>query len=180
MKVAMSDLILAPKTKLLLQTLVTLPLLRPELFKSGILSRSSINGVLLFGPPGTGKTMLAKAVAKSSGARFMSISLSDIFDKYVGEGEKHVRAIFTLARKLQPCVIFLDEVDALFAARKQSESNSSRREIMNEFMLEWDGLSSDNNGVVVLGATNRPFDLDDAILRRMPRRLLSNNFFLFS
>jgi SpoVK/Ycf46/Vps4 family AAA+-type ATPase len=113
--------------------------LRPELFKDGILGRSSINGVLLFGPPGTGKTMLAKAIAKSSGARFMSVSLSDIFDKYVGEGEKNVRAVFTLARKMSPCVVFLDEVDALFGARRQTDASSSKREIMNEFMAEWDG-----------------------------------------
>lgn len=172
LQTSMSHLILQPKTKLLLQTLVTLPMLHPQLFQKGILSRSSINGVLLFGPPGTGKTMLAKALAKSSGAKFMAVSLSDIFDKYVGEGEKNVRAIFTLARKLSPCVIFLDEVDALFGARRQNESSASRREIMNEFMQEWDGIASNNDGIVVLGATNRPFDLDDAILRRMPRRVL--------
>ncbi|KAH6579147.1 hypothetical protein BASA61_010449 [Batrachochytrium salamandrivorans] len=171
-KVGFSDLVLPPTTKLLLQTLVTLPMLRPEFFAKGILSRSAINGVLLFGPPGTGKTMLAKAVAKSSGARFMNVALSNVLDKYVGEGEKNVRAVFTLARKLAPCVVFLDEVDALFAARRNDGSNSSRREIMNEFMAEWDGLTSNNNGVIVLGATNRPFDLDDAILRRMPRRIL--------
>ncbi|EGF83422.1 hypothetical protein BATDEDRAFT_18530 [Batrachochytrium dendrobatidis JAM81] len=156
----------------MLQTLITLPMLRPEFFAKGILSRSAINGVLLFGPPGTGKTMLAKAVAKSSGAKFMNVALSNVLDKYVGEGEKNVRAVFTLARKLAPCVVFLDEVDALFAARRNDGSSSSRREIMNEFMAEWDGLSSNNNGVIVLGATNRPFDLDDAILRRMPRRIL--------
>jgi SpoVK/Ycf46/Vps4 family AAA+-type ATPase len=130
--------------------------------------------VLLFGPPGTGKTMLAKAIAKCSGAWFLNVSLSDIFDKYVGEGEKNVRAIFTLARKLGgPVVIFLDEVDAVFGTRRSDGSGSSRREVMNEFMSEWDGLSSKNDGIVVLGATNRPFDLDDAILRRMPRRILS-------
>jgi SpoVK/Ycf46/Vps4 family AAA+-type ATPase len=83
--------------------------------------------------------MLAKAIAKSSGARFMSVSLSDIFDKYVGEGEKNVRAVFTLARKMSPCVVFLDEVDALFGARRQTDASSSKREIMNEFMAEWDG-----------------------------------------
>ncbi|KAJ3099462.1 hypothetical protein HK100_004881 [Physocladia obscura] len=171
--VSFSDLILPPPTKLMLQTLVSLPLLRPDLFQSGILAKHSISGVLLFGPPGTGKTLLAKAAAKSSGANFMSVSLSDIFDKYVGEGEKNVRAIFTLARKLSPCVVFLDEVDALFGARRGGDGiTSSKREIINEFMSEWDGLNSRNRGVIVLGATNRPFDLDDAVLRRMPRRVL--------
>ncbi|KAJ3061473.1 hypothetical protein HDU98_002634, partial [Podochytrium sp. JEL0797] len=171
--VSFADLVLPPPTKLMLQTIVSLPLLRPDLFESGILAKHSIAGVLLFGPPGTGKTLLAKAAAKSSGANFMAVSLSDIFDKYVGEGEKNVRAVFTLARKLSPCVVFLDEVDALFGARRGGDGvTSSKREIINEFMSEWDGLNSRNRGVIVLGATNRPFDLDDAILRRMPRRVL--------
>ncbi|KAI9332048.1 P-loop containing nucleoside triphosphate hydrolase protein [Obelidium mucronatum] len=150
----------------MLQTLVSLPLLRPELFQTGILAKHSIAGA-------PGKTLLAKAAAKSSGANFLSVSLSDIFDKYVGEGEKNVRAVFTLARKLSPCVVFLDEVDALFSARRGGDSgNGAKREVINEFMAEWDGLHSRNEGVIVLGATNRPFDLDDAILRRMPRRVL--------
>ncbi|KAJ3333340.1 hypothetical protein HDU76_009143 [Blyttiomyces sp. JEL0837] len=170
--VGFKDIILPAPTKLMLQTLVTLPLLRPEMFSSGILSRHSISGVLLFGPPGTGKTMLAKAIAKSSGARFMCVTLSDVFDKYVGEGEKKVRAIFSLARKLSPCVVFLDEVDAIFGNRRGGDGvNSSKREIINEFMSEWDGVMSNNQGLIIMGATNRPFDLDDAILRRMPRRV---------
>ncbi|KAJ3403535.1 hypothetical protein HDU80_004062 [Chytriomyces hyalinus] len=170
--VEFSHLVLPPPTKLMLQTLVSLPLMRPDLFQTGILAKHSIAGVLMFGPPGTGKTLLAKAAAKSSGANFMAVALSDVFDKYVGEGEKNVRAIFTLARKLSPCVVFLDEVDALFGARRGGDVTSSKREIINEFMSEWDGLNSNNKGVIVLGATNRPFDLDDAILRRMPRRIL--------
>ncbi|KAJ3112061.1 hypothetical protein HDU96_004986 [Phlyctochytrium bullatum] len=170
-KIGFNDIILPPPTKLMLQTIVTLPILRPEMFEVGVLSRHSVTGVLLFGPPGTGKTMLAKAVAKSCGARFMSIAPSDVFDKYVGEGEKNVKGVFSLARKLSPCVVFLDEIDAIFSSRR-SDINNSRREIVNEFMSEWDGLNSKNNGVILMGATNRPFDLDDAILRRMPRRVL--------
>ena len=172
--VTLPQLILPPKTKLVLQTLVTLPMLKPELFATGVLSRSAIHGVLLFGPPGTGKTMLAKAISKSSGAYFMNISLADIFDKYVGEGEKNMQAVFSLARKLgKPCVIFFDEVDSLFGSRRSDSGGSTRREIINVCMAEWDGLGSKNDGILVLGATNRPFDLDDAILRRMPRRVLS-------
>ena len=137
--VGFSDLVLPPSTKLALQTLVTLPLLRPNHFATGILSQHSHHGVLLFGPPGTGKTLLAKAVAKASGARFMGVALSDVFDKYVGEGEKHIRAIFALARKLAPVVIFMDEIDGIFSARKGDGWNASRREIINEAMSEWDG-----------------------------------------
>ncbi|TPX36293.1 hypothetical protein SmJEL517_g01421 [Synchytrium microbalum] len=170
--VTFADLVLPAPTKLALQTLVTLPLLRPDHFATGILSQHGHNGVLLFGPPGTGKTLLAKAVAKASGARFMALALSDIFDKYVGEGEKHIRAAFSLARKLAPVVIFIDEIDGIFSARRGDGWNASRREIINEAMSEWDGLNSDNKGVIVMGATNRPFDLDDAVLRRMPRRIL--------
>jgi SpoVK/Ycf46/Vps4 family AAA+-type ATPase len=152
-------------------------MLRPEYFSFGVLAKSAIHGVLLFGPPGTGKTMLAKAVAKCSGAWFMNISLADIFDKYVGEGEKNIQAVFTLARKLNgPCIIFFDEVDALLGSRRGGGDGSTRREIMNVCMAEWDGLSSENAGILVLGATNRPFDLDDAVLRRMPRRVLGEGF----
>lgn len=84
-----------------------------------------------------------------------------------------------MARKLSPCVIFMDEVDALFDSRDASRSHNTKREIINEFMAEWDGVDSQNHGVIVMGATNRPFDLDDAILRRMPRRILRLYFASF-
>ncbi|KXS09026.1 AAA-domain-containing protein [Gonapodya prolifera JEL478] len=172
MTVSFKDLVLPPATKLALQDVTTLPLLRPELFDQGILRRANFSGVLLFGPPGTGKTMLAKCVAQAGSARFMNVALSDVFDKYVGEGEKNVKAVFTLARKLAPCVVFLDEVDALFG-RRRGDGFASRREVINEFMGEWEGLQShENRGIVVMAATNRPFDLDEAVLRRMPRRIL--------
>lgn len=161
--------------------MITLPLIRPQLFSYGLLQNEFLSGLLLFGPPGTGKTLLAKAVAKESGARMLEIKASDIFDIYVGEGEKNVSAVFSLARKLSPCVIFLDEVDSIFRARGSGGSgggssggNSSQREILNQFMVEWDGLrsSGQNQGIVVMASTNRPFELDDAVLRRLPRRIL--------
>ncbi|CEP07700.1 hypothetical protein [Parasitella parasitica] len=148
-----------------LQSLISLPLLRPELFGKGILKKNFIPGVLLFGPPGTGKTMLAKAVAKDSGSRMLDIQASDVYEMYVGQGEKNVKAIFSLARKLSPCVIFIDEVDSLLNQRGSDQAARSHREIINQFMVEWDGLSSLNQGVIVMAATNRPFDLDDAVLR---------------
>ncbi|CAG8625053.1 3690_t:CDS:2, partial [Dentiscutata heterogama] len=167
-----SDIHVAQSTVQTLQTLITLPLMRPQSFSYGVLRRHFISGVLLFGPPGTGKTMLAKAVAKESGSTVIEIKSSDVYDMYVGEGEKNVRAIFSLARKLSPCVIFLDELDAIFGSRRSDIHNGAHREIINQFMAEWDGLTSRNEGVLIMGATNRPFDLDDAILRRMPRRIL--------
>lgn len=160
------------KTIKALKTIVSLSLIRPDAFKYGILARNHISGILLFGPPGSGKTLLAKAVAKESGANVIELKGSDIFDMYVGEGEKNVKAIFSLARKLSPCVIFLDEVDAVFGSRRSDHSNPSHREVINQFMAEWDGIQSQNDGVLLMGATNRPFDLDDAIIRRMPRRIL--------
>ncbi|KAI7868665.1 P-loop containing nucleoside triphosphate hydrolase protein [Mucor mucedo] len=162
-----------------LQSLISLPLIRPDLFKKGILKKNFIPGVLLFGPPGTGKTMLAKAVAKDSGSRMLDIQASDVYDMYVGQGEKNVKAVFSLARKLSPCVVFIDEVDSLMNKRGSDYSSKSHREIINQFMVEWDGLSSNNQGVIVMAATNRPFDLDDAVLRRMPRRILGNFLFMF-
>lgn len=99
---------------------------------------------------------------------------------YVGQGEKNVKAIFSLARKLSPCVVFIDEVDSLMNKRGSDSSSKSHREIINQFMVEWDGLSSNNEGVIVMAATNRPFDLDDAVLRRMPRRILGITYYLFT
>ncbi|KAF9966261.1 hypothetical protein BGZ70_002846 [Mortierella alpina] len=181
LKTTFKNTITPAETVHTLQTMITLPLVRPQLFSYGLLKNEFLSGLLLFGPPGTGKTLLAKAVAKESGARMLEIKASDIFDMYVGEGEKNVSAVFSLARKLSPCVIFLDEVDSIFRARGSGGSggssgggNSSQREILNQFMVEWDGLrsSGQNNGIVIMASTNRPFELDDAVLRRLPRRIL--------
>jgi SpoVK/Ycf46/Vps4 family AAA+-type ATPase len=100
----------------------------------------------------------------------LEVSGSQIMDKYVGEGEKNVAAIFSLARKLSPCIVFLDEADAVFASRDAMRERSSHRDILNQFLKEWDGLN--DLSVFVMVATNRPFDLDDAVIRRLPRRLL--------
>eukprot|EP01087_Luapelamoeba_hula_P004087 TRINITY_DN1404_c0_g1_i1.p1 TRINITY_DN1404_c0_g1~~TRINITY_DN1404_c0_g1_i1.p1 ORF type:complete len:1494 (+),score=343.70 TRINITY_DN1404_c0_g1_i1:134-4615(+) len=160
------------KVKATLMELVMLPLQRPELFRKGNL-RKPCKGILLFGPPGTGKTMLAKAVATESGANFLNCSMSSIGSKWFGEGEKYARAVFTLASKISPCVVFIDEVDSILGSREKAGEHEAMRKIKNEFMSQWDGLKTlDNERVIVLAATNRPFDLDDAVLRRMPRRLL--------
>ncbi|KAL3496045.1 hypothetical protein BJX62DRAFT_147568 [Aspergillus germanicus] len=153
-----------------LKTLTSLSLIRPEAFTYGVLATDKIPGLLLYGPPGTGKTMLAKAVARESGATVLEVSGSDVYDMYVGEGEKNVKAIFSLARKLNPCVVFIDEADAIFGARTGGRSRTSHRELINQFLREWDGMNDLSTFIMV--ATNRPFDLDDAVLRRLPRRLL--------
>ncbi|KAI1636797.1 hypothetical protein F4809DRAFT_607779 [Biscogniauxia mediterranea] len=149
--------------------LTTLSLIRPEAFSYGVLATDRIPGCLLYGPPGTGKTLLAKAVAKESGANMIEISGASINNMYVGESEKNVRALFSLAKKREPMVIFIDEADALLGARGGRE-NVAKRETINQFLREWDGI--DKMKAFIMVATNRPFDLDEAVLRRLPRKLL--------
>ncbi|XP_074268543.1 uncharacterized protein LOC141591935 isoform X2 [Silene latifolia] len=155
-----------------LKELVMLPLQRPELFTKGQLTKPC-KGILLFGPPGTGKTMLAKAVATEAGANFINISMSSITSKWFGEGEKYVKAVFSLASKIAPSVIFVDEVDSMLGRRENPGEHEAMRKMKNEFMVNWDGLrTKDRERVLVLAATNRPFDLDEAVIRRLPRRLM--------
>ncbi|KAK9726290.1 hypothetical protein RND81_05G204300 [Saponaria officinalis] len=155
-----------------LKELVMLPLQRPELFTKGQLTKPC-KGILLFGPPGTGKTMLAKAVATEAGANFINISMSSIASKWFGEGEKYVKAVFSLASKIAPSVIFVDEVDSMLGRRENPGEHEAMRKMKNEFMVNWDGLrTKDRERVLVLAATNRPFDLDEAVIRRLPRRLM--------
>ncbi len=146
------------------QEAVELPLKKPDIFdKMGI---RPIKGVLLFGPPGTGKTMIAKAVANESEANFISISGAQVLTKYVGESEKAVREIFKKARSASPCVLFIDEIDAI-AVRRSGQSEEGTRvteRIVDTILTEMDGLRSLKN-VVVIGATNRPDILDPALMR---------------
>ncbi|KAG2594742.1 hypothetical protein PVAP13_5KG007700 [Panicum virgatum] len=154
-----------------LQELVMLPLRRPDLFKGGLLK--PCRGILLFGPPGTGKTMLAKAIANEAQASFINVSMSTITSKWFGEDEKNVRALFTLAAKVSPTIIFVDEVDSMLGQRNRAGEHEAMRKIKNEFMTHWDGLlSRPDQRILVLAATNRPFDLDEAIIRRFERRIM--------
>lgn len=144
------------------------PLLRPDIFR-GI--RAPPKGLLLFGPPGTGKTMIGKAIASEAKATFFNISSSCLTSKWVGEGEKLVKVLFSLAVAKQPSVIFIDEIDSLLTARQDCENEATRR-IKTEFLVQLDGAATNpNDRILVIGATNRPQDLDEAIRRRLSKRL---------
>ncbi|CCD68481.1 Fidgetin-like protein 1 [Caenorhabditis elegans] len=151
-----------------LREIVVLPFKRPDVF-TGI--RAPPKGVLLFGPPGTGKTMIGRCVASQCKATFFNISASSLTSKWVGEGEKLVRALFSVARLKLPSVIFIDEIDSLLSSRSESEHESSRR-IKTEFLVQLDGVNTaPDERLLVLGATNRPQELDEAARRRFQKRL---------
>ena len=154
--------------KTTIQEIVIWPMLRPDLF-TGL--RGPPKGLLLFGPPGTGKTLIGKCIASQSNAQFFNISASSLTSKWIGEGEKMVRALFGVARCLQPAVIFIDEIDSLLTQRSDSEHESSRR-IKTEFLVQLDGAAaSSEDRLLVVGATNRPQELDEAARRRLVKRL---------
>lgn len=150
-----------------LKEAVILPVKFPQLFVG---NRKPVSGILLYGPPGTGKSYLAKAVATESNATFFSISSSDLVSKWMGESERLVKQLFTAAREAKPSVIFIDEVDALCGSRDESSSEASRR-IITELLVQMNGVGQDDTGVLVLGATNIPWQLDAAVRRRFERRI---------
>jgi len=167
--VSFSDIGGLGEVKASLHELLILPIRRPELFAKKKLAATP-KGILLYGPPGTGKTLLAKATAKECNVVFINLNWSSILSKWLGESEKLATAVFTLARKLQPCIIFIDEIDSFLRSRS-SYDNEANSHIKAQFMSMWDGMNaSDDMRIVVIGATNRPDDIDEAIKRRMPRR----------
>jgi ATP-dependent 26S proteasome regulatory subunit len=138
------------------------PYLKPGLFAK--FRMQSGGGILLYGPPGCGKTMMARAIANECNAEFISIGISDVLNMWMGESERNLAAIFDKARSQTPCVLFFDELDALAFSRAKATSNNTRT-LVNEFLSQLDGVGRENQGILVLAATNMPWDVDDAMKR---------------
>lgn len=142
-----------------IREIVIQPMKYPNVFKG---LRTPPKGLLLFGPPGTGKTLIGKCIASQVKATFFPMSSSSLTSKWIGEGEKMIKALFAVARVKQPAVIFLDEIDSILTQRMDTDHESSRR-LKTEFFLQFEGVSSSHEDrILVIGATNRPQELDDA------------------
>lgn len=138
------------------------PFLKPGIFAK--FKKQAGGGVLLYGPPGCGKTLVARAVATECRAEFISIGIADVLSMWIGESERNLASLFEKARHSRPCVLFFDEIDALAYSRSKAQSEHTRQ-VVNEFLAQLDGFSADNQGVLILAATNMPWDVDSAMKR---------------
>jgi AAA+ superfamily predicted ATPase len=169
--VRLADVAGMAEVKKRLQAAFLAPMHNPELRK--LYGKSLRGGLLLYGPPGCGKTFIARAVAGELGAKFISVGLNDVLEMWIGSSERNLHEVFAAARRAAPCVVFLDEIDALGHKRSQLR-NSAMRGAVNQLLTELDGVSEANDGVFVLAATNHPWDVDGALRRpgRFDRTLL--------
>ena len=169
--VTLADVAGLTEVKARLEAAFLAPMRNPELRK--LYGKSLRGGLLLYGPPGCGKTFVARAVAGELGARFITVSFADLIDMFVGRSERNIHELFEVARRNAPCVLFLDEVDAIGQKRSQLR-NTPMRSAVNQLLLELDDVANDNTGVFVLAATNHPWDVDSALRRpgRFDRTLL--------
>ncbi|KAJ3447333.1 putative aaa atpase [Anaeramoeba flamelloides] len=174
-KIKFKDIGGMKKIKRQIKEQIIYPFKRPELYQNfKLLQRNNFKGLLLYGPPGTGKTMIVQAIAAECNCTFLNITPGVFSSKWHGVAEKNVGAIFSIAKKLSPSIIFIDEVDSILSKRTSDgnlESKTSRR-IKNLFMQHWEGIKSNGkSNILVIGATNRPYDLDEAILRRFEKKI---------
>jgi len=151
-----------------LQEAVVLPIKFPQLFSG---KRKARRGMLLYGPPGTGKSYLAKAIATEVESTLFSISSSDVMSKWLGDSERLIKLLFQLAREKKPSIIFIDEIDSLCGNRDGPDANPLTSGLKTELLVQMDGVGKDNEGVLVLGATNLPWTLDPAVRRRFQRKI---------
>lgn len=161
-KVRFSSIVGMEELKKTIRLKIIEPYLHPGLFER--FKARAGGGILLYGPPGCGKTMIARAVANECNAGFVSVGISDVLNMWLGESERNLAAMFDKARAEQPCVLFFDELDALAYSRSKAGSASART-VVNEFLAQLDGMGRENRGVLVLAATNMPWDVDAAMKR---------------
>lgn len=161
-RVRFSSIVGAEDLKQTIRLKIIEPFLNPGLFQR--FRKQAGGGILLYGPPGCGKTMIARAVANECNAEFISVGIADVLNMWIGQSERNLSAMFDKARSHVPCVLFFDEIDALAFSRSKANSEHTRT-VVNEFLAQLDGMGKDNRGVLILAATNMPWDVDPAMKR---------------